>query len=139
MSKEKDELSKDEDEFYPDDNSLVADIFKHLEKRIDLSACNTKEDVIRALINDPKVDMRAQNLIMSGFPQRIIQMGLVKGWKGESWRNYPEEIVMLRRYPKGTVINDVKVGGRFMKGGYIVISKETWLRKEKAKVTQVTL
>jgi hypothetical protein len=127
------------EEFYPDDDELVTKIFKHLEKRIHLSACNTREDIIRALINDPKVDMRAQNLIMSGFPQRIIQMGLVRGWRGEPWRNYPEKVVMVRRYPKGAVIDNVKVGGRFMKGGYIVVSKEVWLQKERAKVTQATL
>ena len=36
-------------------------------------------------------------------------MGLLKAWRGERWKSWPDEIVLVRRDKKG----------RFMKGSHI--------------------
>jgi len=106
-------------------------IYQRIETKISLAGCETIDDVIKRLAEHPNFDNRIVTLMTKigvesgmGFPERWLDMGLTQNWRTEFWKNYPDALVRVHRYPKGAEIGGKKVGGRFMPLPYIIFRKD---------------
>lgn len=102
----------------------MAAIYRRIEKRIPLEGCETEDDIIARLVPEgKKADARLQTLLNRGFQKRLIEMGLIKGWRTESWeaKQYEGNVLLVRRDEKG----------HFAKGGRIVLPLAEYLRRLK--------
>lgn len=96
-------------------------IYKRIERRVSLYGCENEQDIIARLVPEgSKPDQRLQTLLNQGFPKRLMEMGLLKGWHTEKWKGQ-EDVYIVRRDEKG----------HYMKGGKMAISMVEYLNRLK--------
>ena len=87
------------------DSEAINAIYERIERKVTLTDCETKEDIITKLIRHPSgYTAQTSTLVKRGFPKRFIELGLTKGWSTEIWKNTPHIIRKVARDSKGRFI-----------------------------------
>lgn len=85
------------------------EIFERIEMKIDLLGCQTAEDIEERLLQHPNADDRIMTLIKHGFPERLLQSGLLERWRKETWRGKHRGVWLVRRDQRGRICRRIRV------------------------------